>query len=471
MKVILNNIGALKAEVELIPAQLTVFSGGNNTGKTYAMYLLWALFKRRTRHVFEFAERFAEQLRAEGNVQIPLQTFCDQHWVTIERGIADGLRKHLPDVFRAPQDMFKEAQIRLTLNLDQLIEFAKKHKDFKRSIEVGSTGTLDVRLICDEENKFSVALTALGANKLPLSLVAEIVSSLLIDLILSSQIESVFLLPAERGGLNLFYLDLDAKNSALVRHLKRDDSNPVDLFRDMMVAQYAEPIESYIDFLKRAPRITKNGGDFHDQALTLQKEIANVRYKVSKEGVITAKPYKSDAELGIHLTSSTVKSLYGLWAWLELQAKPGDCLMIDEPELNLHPDNQRLVARLLVRLVNRGIRVVISTHSDYIIRELNNMIMLTNDFTSRDDLERKFKYDVNGLERLSVDKVAAYHFTNRSVLASTVSSEFGIEVKSMDDAINNLNESNNDIYYALEESLHPITESETIVHNKIVPQQ
>lgn len=270
---------------------------------------------------------------------------------------------------------------------------------------------------------------------------------------------------------HLFYLDLDAKNSALVRHLKRDDSNPVDLFRDMMVAQYAEPIESYIDFLKCAPRITKNGGDFHDQALTLQKEIANVRYKVSKEGVITAKPYKSDAELGIHLTSSTVKSLYGLWAWLELQAKSGDCLMIDEPELNLHPDNQRLVARLLVRLVNRGIKVVISTHSDYIIRELNNMIMLANDFTSRDDLEKKFKYDVNGLERLSVDKVAAYHFTNKSVMASTVSSEFGIEVKSMDDAINNLNESNNDIYYALDESLHPILESETIVINDPVSKQ
>jgi AAA ATPase domain len=467
MKISLNNIGALKTEVELIPAQLTVFSGGNNTGKTYAMYLLWALFKRRTRHVFEFAEKFAEQLRVEGSVQIPLQAFCDQHWTTIEKGIADGLRKHLPDVFRAPQDMFKEAQVKLTLNSDQFIEFAKKHKDFKRSIEVGNSGNLDVRLTCDDGDNFSVALTALGANKLPLSLVAEIVSSLIIDLILSSQIESVFLLPAERGGLNLFYLDLDAKNATLVRHLKRDDSNPVDLFRDMMVAQYAQPIESYIDFLKRAPRITKNGGDFHDQALALQKEIANVRYKVSKEGVITAKPYKSDAELGIHLTSSTVKSLYGLWAWLELQAKPGDCLMIDEPELNLHPNNQRLVARLLVRLVNRGIKVIISTHSDYIIRELNNMIMLASDFISRNDLEKKFGYDPNGLERLSVDKVAAYHFTNKSVIASTVSSEFGIEVKSMDEAINNLNESNGDIYYALGESLHPIVESETITFNKI----
>lgn len=51
-------------------------------------------------------------------------------------------------------------------------------------------------------------------------------------------------------------------------------------------------------------------------------------------------------------------------------------LIIDEPELNLHPDNQRKMAGLLARLVNCGVKVLVTTHSDYLIRELNNRVML-----------------------------------------------------------------------------------------------
>lgn len=456
MKISLRNIGAIKGLVEIEPARLTVFSGGNNTGKTYAMYVLWALFQHRTQHVFTFAERFAEQLKTQGSIQVPLDEFCNQHWVTLEKGISEGLRKRLPELFSASHKIFEDTQIHVSLNLSEFLVFASNHLEFRRSIGMGASSTLDVRLMQGSAG-LVIALTALDAHKLPTSLLAELVSSLFIELILGAQVESAFLLPAERGGLNLFYPDLDAKNSALVRHLKRDESSPMELFRDMMVAQYAAPIESYIQFLKRVQRTPKLGGDFHDQALALQKDIAGVRYKVSKDGVITAKPYRSDTELGLHLTSSTVKSFYGLWAWLELQAKPGDCLMIDEPELNLHPDNQRLVARLLVRLVNRGIRVVISTHSDYIVRELNNMIMLSSDFPERAEMEKRFEYETGGSERLQSEQVAAYHFTGKDVQSSMISPEFGIEVKSMDEAINRLNESSNEIYFALADALHPVT--------------
>lgn len=455
MKIILKNIGALKTELQLEPARLTIFSGGNNTGKTYAMYVLWSLFQRRTRHVFAFAERLAEQIKEQGSIQILLDEFCMQHWATLEKGIGEGLRKRLPELFSAPESFFESAQIRLSLDCAAFLAFAKLNLDYKQSIEVGTVSTLDVRLV-PGEGGLTIALTALNAAKLPTSLLAELVSSLFIELVLGAQVEGSFLLPAERGGLNLFYLDLDAKNSAVLRHLKREDSNPMELFRDMLVAQYAEPIDAYIQFLKKAPRISRASGGFHDQALALQKDIARVRYKVNKDGVITAQPYRSDAVLGIHLTSSTVKSFYGLWAWLELQAKPGDCLMIDEPELNLHPDNQRLMARLLVRLVNRGVRVVISTHSDYVIRELNNMIMLSSDFANRKSLEERFGYDPAGTERLKCADVAAYHFTDKGASLSSVSSEFGIEVTSMDEAINRLNESNSEIYFALADALHAV---------------
>ena len=76
------------------------------------------------------------------------------------------------------------------------------------------------------------------------------------------------------------------------------------------------------------------------------------------------------------MSSSSVKTLSGLVVYLRHIAKKGDVLIIDEPEMNLHPDNQRRLARIFARMINNGLRLIISTHSDYIIRELNNLIML-----------------------------------------------------------------------------------------------
>ena len=88
---------------------------------------------------------------------------------------------------------------------------------------------------------------------------------------------------------------------------------------------------------------------------------------------------RAKPRIGLHMTSGNVKSLFGLWFYLEYQAEPGNLLMIDEPELAIHPENQRSIARLLAELVNKGLNIVISTHSDYIVRELNSLIMLSQD--------------------------------------------------------------------------------------------
>lgn len=461
MKISLKGFGAFKGEADITPGKLTVFSGVNNSGKTYAMYVLWALYQRRFRHVFEFSQSLAEDLREKGTLRINFEEFFSANWATIQRGISEALRRGLEEVFSAPEGQFKDASVSIRLEKDEFLAFARKSSNYKKRIEVGESRGLDVRFT-DEGDKTWLSVTLLSASDFPQSLIAELLSGLVIDILLEAYARGAFLLPAERGGLNLFYLDLDAKNSALVRHLKRETPNPLELLKDMMVAQYAQPIDAYISFLKRAPRLTKGEAAFHDEAISLQKRVVRVRYKVTKDGVITAKPYRSAAELGIHLTSSAVKNFYGLWAWLEGQARPGDCLMIDEPELNLHPDNQRLIARLLVRLVNRGIRVVISTHSDYVVRELSNMIMLSSTFEARAGLEENFGYAPDGCERLAPEIVAAYHFSEKGVEKSVVSADFGIEVSSMDEAINKLNQSNSAIYFALADAVHPVKEASEV---------
>ena len=67
------------------------------------------------------------------------------------------------------------------------------------------------------------------------------------------------------------------------------------------------------------------------------------------------------------MTSSIVKTMSSLILYLKHLARKNDLVIIDEPEMNLHPDNQILLTRIFAELVNKGLRIVISTHSDYFV--------------------------------------------------------------------------------------------------------
>ncbi|MDE0291120.1 MAG: AAA family ATPase [Candidatus Dadabacteria bacterium] len=121
--------------------------------------------------------------------------------------------------------------------------------------------------------------------------------------------------------------------------------------------------------------------------------------------------------------------------------------MIDEPELNIHPENQREIARLLARLVNAGLNIVISTHSDYIVREFNSLIMLSQE--QGEELRKKHKYDWN--EILRPEQVGAYLYDDQTIIPFEITPEDGIDATTFDDVISDINATNDDIYYSLQE--------------------
>ena len=129
----------------------------------------------------------------------------------------------------------------------------------------------------------------------------------------------------------------------------------------------------------------------------------------------------------------------------------GDLIIIDEPELNLHPDNQVVLARIFSRLINVGFRIILSTHSDYIIRELNNLIMLSSDKPSVNELRERYGYRDN--ERISPEDVGAYFFDFKSKTTVTALplpvAENGFSVPSIDRTIEKINAVSEDLYFAL----------------------
>jgi len=132
------------------------------------------------------------------------------------------------------------------------------------------------------------------------------------------------------------------------------------------------PVEVNIDFIRRIEKTTKEDSFLfrnHPEVLSEFSDIIGGEYDVTESDTISFLTADYRLPLTMDESSSAVRSLLIVGLYLRHIARPGDLLMIDEPELYLHPRNQRRLARLFARLVNLGIKVFVSTHSDYIVKE------------------------------------------------------------------------------------------------------
>lgn len=446
MKLKVKNLGILK-RLEIEPKQLTLLCGGNNTGKTYAMYVLWGLLSHHFEVHLPFVEELTKDLIKNRILEKDICQLYQSSWQNTLHHLEKAIKQYLPRLFSTDRKRFQSTEFEIDLNFDRTMEnifvLSIKHilQTEDKNILLGITKEADT-------NNISLTLT----QPFPYNLLIEQLNQIFINLLFSSYATNVFLLPAERSGLNLFFRELNTRRAALLRHVANDVINLNELVKDIFVSKYPQPIDDYIQFLNSQSDIKRNQSQFAHLAAELQKKVLNVRYKIDRYGDISVLPYRTKEEFGLHLSSSTVKTFFGLWSYLQHRAEKGDCLMIDEPELNLHPDNQRLIARLLAKLVNQGIQVVISTHSDYLVRELNNLIMLKDPFTGREELIRKFGYEEEGGEFLSPEQVAAYHFSARAVEPMPITTEAGIEAETFDEVINSLNESASTIYFTKQDA-------------------
>jgi energy-coupling factor transporter ATP-binding protein EcfA2 len=147
--------------------------------------------------------------------------------------------------------------------------------------------------------------------------------------------------------------------------------------------------------------------------------------------------------LGLHLSASVVKSLAGLVFYFRHLATPGDLIIIDEPELNLHPDSQRKVTQILARAVRRGFKVMISTHSDYVIREIDHLIML-----SKLSPEEAADIEYDSSWALDPGEVGVYLFDQGRIRPIEVE-ETGFSVQTIDAEINRMQETSQRFYAKL----------------------
>ena len=118
----------------------------------------------------------------------------------------------------------------------------------------------------------------------------------------------------------------------------------------------------------------------------------------------TYKPAGWKNDLPLMNASSMVSELAPVVLYLRHMVKPGQVLIVEEPESHLHPAMQVKFTRQLAALVNAGFRVIVTTHSEWLLEELANIVR-------RSQLPGGKKTKCNGDEvALGSDQVGAWLF-------------------------------------------------------------
>ncbi|WP_169704609.1 AAA family ATPase [Runella slithyformis] len=448
MKILLKNIGILTEAMFDFSKDLIILCGPNNTGKTYAAYSIYGIYSlaQNNRRRKPIKGRTLQTFEEDGSISLNIEDFFNEVKKQFIKEYEDSFIKFLPSLFAADDSFFKDSQISIQIEDKDIINDIYT-KGFKNQIKLGSNLTIQLEkapesLICE-----IITIQEGPQHSVFKSLGAELVYDTLIELFSQSIFNHVYITPAERSAINIFSRELSVRRNAIIDELLelREKKSEIDPLKK--VQRYPLPIRDSLAIAEDLGNLQKEKSDFEFLANRLEEYVLKGKIKVSKEGDLQFTPNKGKVKnLNIHLTASIVKSLSNLVFYFRHLAKKGDFIIIDEPELNLHPDNQRIIARFLGEIVNNGFKVMISTHSDYIIRELNNMIMLHSGGDKAKELISKYEY--KDYQLLDYNRVGSYLFkTNKNV--SLEMSETGFEVSTIDEEINKLNRTSEDIYFSL----------------------
>ena len=443
------------ADLEL--GDFTLIAGKNNTGKTYIVYTMYGFLKM-WQHFIEparlrpqgassttFPDRLSEFLQGSAGCKQSftweeLEGFRDR---VLEQASLEFSERGISQVFSTSRENFSRSSLS-----------AKKRavSPVNVQVEYEYSGGGKITWIYDEDG---ANLELLHAANGPAWITGD--PFWLAIRIAFPDIPEPFILSAERFGIALFYKELDFTKNRLVEMLqqlgdaKRQDREIPFFFVDRMASRYALPIKDNIDYTRNIPEL-------HDSRSVLYDEKHYDRIKDLMGGYYTSSGdeirFKSRArkrrsfDIPLHLASSSARGLSDLYFYLRHRASSWNhLLIIDEPESHLDTSNQVLLARSLTHFVRSGIKMLVTTHSDYLIKEINNLIMLDHlDGGRYKRLPQDLGYKAD--DRLDGDSIRAYVAEDNGLTRCKVD-RYGIEIPLFDKTIDDINRVSNELAAAI----------------------
>ena len=376
MRIEIKRFGPVSNFVCDLDKDLVIIYGNNNIGKSYSMQIIYLLLKSFIGKHGEFyrcVPRFLldnilkEELQ---NIKYDLKSINEKKIVIIIEGALCRFLSEIifPDFINSCYNTFgniaktleKSPVIRIVCNE---FEFEINLKQKKIYVKITEKIHLDIK---KTENYEEVESMLLEETKKKYSSIKEKIYE---------KCWEVYFLPASRSGI---YSGMNAFG-AIIAELSKNRSV---LTKKIELPGISEPIADYFISLSNIkPGKNKDLEEFYTD---IEENIlkGKVSFDEGKNALIY-RPVNVDADFEMTEVSSMVSEIAPVVAFLKFIIKKQDSradirkpvLFIEEPEAHLHPQNQVALMEVFAKLIQNNVKLVMSSHSNYIFNKLNNLVL------------------------------------------------------------------------------------------------
>lgn len=192
-----------------------------------------------------------------------------------------------------------------------------------------------------------------------------------------------FLLPPSRGGL------------VCLNDTGRGE------FKNSPAEMYQEFIDDLGQLKSAAPRDNEKTKEY----FSLSQNLINGKINIRDNELF----YEQDfGEIPITASAASIKELAPFAIMLQKGLVEQYSIMFEEPETNLHPELQIKSADVIATLLQKGCRIRVTTHNDYFLQRINQLIKLG-----------KLPHKENDVY-IEEDKIAAYYFEKSDNTNTTI---------------------------------------------------
>lgn len=419
MNIKINNFGILKnADIEISP--LNIFIGSNSSGKSFAARLIHCFNCNDVPNIDEEINAYLKNYlnKQKNNINKKLFDYIQTQpklnsepliipFDEIKPMINEVVLKYLTNVFQfkieeefdlSLNDLINSTQSYFKININNYEFLKRNNENFKirtDSFTINEkVNTSKISLDFDNNSNLLINIESIlfnisnltDVNSILLIIMTMIVNSIFGDICLKNS----YYIIAERS-------DLVTDNKALTRRIQDKSyfsKNQIDILSKVY----------NIDSTKK--------GEFYNLGCEFDKEFSGYLIDIKDNGINNDISYIDEdthLEVSSKMLSTSIHEMALLSIYLKYVVKEGDLLIIEEPEAHLHPKNQRLLVKYIVRAVNNGLKVMLTTHSDYVIEQFNNFVRLNSINSNR---LKEFNYTMEDV--LNHEDISIYTFKNDS---------------------------------------------------------
>ena len=452
-----------EGKIELRP--LTVFIGPSNTGKSYLAILIYALHQflnvdrwRSPRRIFRTTHAFSDSWRSSVSKNSVEELLDSVRAIRNKPEKLESQFIHLPpEVTETLRSQFEMQggslgnEIRRCFGFDSTNSLIQKGKNKTARVvlqcrESSNATPIEHRLTFGE-NTTAIQTTVPNELLVPVNTLNRNMWNQLFHAMQPNEEDDeweyfamemmdmffTYFQPQFSGPLCLpaFYLPADRTGvmhahsvvvSALIESAAMTGLRPA-VRTPMLSGVMADFLEELIDLDNGLRRRSKN---FENLSEMIEKAILDGRVGVDYSEAIgyprfTYHPKGWADYLPLMNASSMVSELAPIVLYLRHVVNSGSVLIIEEPESHLHPAMQVEFTRLLAKIVNSGIRVIVTTHSEWLLEELANIVR-------RSELtDEQLSQTEGGEFVLNSDQVGAWLFQPKNRSRGSVVEEINLD--------------------------------------------